>query len=54
MKLRNVSYLEINYIHEYNPPYPQSTFTHNPGMTNFTLSNHTNTRRKQKYLEKEL
>ena len=32
MKPLNVSYLKINDIHEYNPPYPQSAFTHNPGM----------------------
>ena len=30
MKPRKILYLLINDIHEYNPPYPQSAFTHNP------------------------
>ena len=34
MKPRYILYLKINDIHEYNPPYPQSAFTHNPGTTN--------------------
>ena len=29
----NVLYLLINDVHKYNPPYPQSAFTQNPGMT---------------------
>ena len=33
MKPRDISYLKINDIHEYNLPYPQSAFTHNTGMT---------------------
>ena len=33
MKPRNVLYLLINEVREYNPPYPQSAFTHNLGTT---------------------
>ena len=33
MKPCDVLHLQINDLHEYNPPYPQSTFTHNLGMT---------------------
>ena len=33
MKPRNVLYLWINDIWEYNSPYPQSAFTHNQGKT---------------------
>ena len=29
MKPRDISYLKINDIHEYNLPYPQAAFTHN-------------------------
>ena len=33
MKPRNVLNLQRNDVCEYNPPYPQSAFTHNPGTT---------------------
>ena len=37
MKPRDVLYLKINDIREYNLPYPQSTFTHNLGTTNISF-----------------
>ena len=37
LKPQDVSYLLINDICEYNLPYPQSAFTHNPGMTLFSI-----------------